>query len=226
MPSGVLRCRRLGRWLPPLVSQWGLRCLTLTCCRCMIRATLASCAAMCAAPLATPAPAVARLPSRAAQVGAARPCGVRGCMRSHPTRRHGSRAPTLPLHRCCLPADQFQPFLGQGDPGTCQQCNASADPRLTSEAGADYCTVPYIDTQCTDGAQLPVHSDGRNGKAPVGRRPALVRVRTAQATSTTRTPRRATSARQARSAWSGVRSFVCPGEFCAACARCSSLEMR
>ena len=49
-------------------------------------------------------------------------------------------------------ADEYQPLLGQST-GACTTCNATAVPRYTSNAGDDYCLVPWIDTTCTDGAQ-------------------------------------------------------------------------
>ena len=67
----------------------------------------------------------------------------------------------LPLPKtphCCLPplstsqrADQYQPYYGKTT-GDCLTCDASAVPRLTSDPGSDYCTVPYVDLVCTDGA--------------------------------------------------------------------------
>jgi hypothetical protein len=49
-----------------------------------------------------------------------------------------------------LPADYFQPYVGQQQ-SACQLCNAAANPRLTANSGDAYCLIPYTDTVCTDG---------------------------------------------------------------------------
>lgn len=52
---------------------------------------------------------------------------------------------------CALPADNYQPYLGLSSSGACQVCSPTANPRYTSNAGDDYCTIPWVDTVCTDG---------------------------------------------------------------------------
>jgi hypothetical protein len=55
--------------------------------------------------------------------------------------------------------DEFQPILGQPDISACSTCNATASPRYTSDLGAAYCTVPYVNITCGDGLEYD-DSDG------------------------------------------------------------------
>lgn len=48
------------------------------------------------------------------------------------------------------PADKYNSFLGKGADTACETCEVT-DPRFTSYPGADYCTVPYVDTTCGNG---------------------------------------------------------------------------
>lgn len=48
-------------------------------------------------------------------------------------------------------ADTFNPFLGKSASGACQACSHTAGNAFTSDAGSDYCTIPWFNTNCADG---------------------------------------------------------------------------
>lgn len=141
---------------------------------------------------------------------------------------HSSWVPLTKRLHCAipLPADQYNPYVGK-TAGDCLTCDPNAVPRLTSDAGAASCTVPYVDRVCSDGALrgeglllgqelLLLRADTCHACAattPSSHRPLFF----SQATNTTPTPLPAPCARRARSAWLGVRTCVCPGEPQSAC---------
>ena len=73
---------------------------------------------------------------------------------------------SLPACLLACPADTYQPYLGKDTAGTdCKSCN-HASSGVTSLEGADYCSVPWVDTTCGDGAQGWCFMAARGGSGP------------------------------------------------------------
>ena len=99
--------------------------------------------------------------------------------RAHSAHARRRPAPTLPACRwlcaalCCSPvgayctggtkttcaADTSNKLVGAATgAGDCVACDHSGESPMTSEAGADYCTIPWFDVSCGDGTEYDVSS--------------------------------------------------------------------
>ena len=69
-----------------------------------------------------------------------------------PTRSHDHQAPRFPTPTGQLYGPQAQgPAQGPACCGACAACSHADGNAYTSEAGSDYCTVPWLDNSCGNG---------------------------------------------------------------------------